>query len=121
MTYLKVMLAVCWIMVSITSCSSSQEGNTMFIQAVDKLIQAKDADSEEVSLGELLTIARKTDVNYGYRVFNKTQSKRVMPDELSGELDDELVVTIFVGEEAPYQEFEWKPKYNDHITRLIMP
>ncbi len=93
----------------------------MFIQAVDKLIQAKDADSEEVSLGELLKIARTSEVNYGYRVFNKTQSKRVMPDELNDELDDELVVTIFVGDEAPYQEFEWKPKYNDHITRLVMP
>jgi hypothetical protein len=89
----------------------------MFIKAVDKLIQANDADSEEVSLGELLKIARTSEVNYGYRVFNKTQSKRVMPDELN----DELVVTIFVGDEAPYQEFEWKPKYNDHITRLVMP
>ena len=55
----------------------------MFIQAVDKLIHAKDADSEEVSPGELLKIARTSEVHYGYRVFNKTQSKRVMPDELN--------------------------------------
>jgi hypothetical protein len=121
MDSLKLIFVACLMMLSISSCSSSQEGNTMFIKAVDKLIQATDADSEEVSLGELLKLARTSEVNYGYRVFNKTQSKSIMPDELDGELDDDLEVTIFVGDKAPYQEFEWKPKYNGHITRLIMP
>jgi hypothetical protein len=121
MDTLKLFFVACLMSVSISSCSSSPEGNTMFIQAVDKLIQAKDVDSEEISLGKLLKLTRKSEVSYGFRVFNKTQNKRVMPDELNDELNDELLVTIFVGNEAPYQEFEWKPKYNDHITRLIMP
>jgi hypothetical protein len=121
MDSLKLKFVACLMMLSISSCSSSREGDTMFIQAVDKLIQAKDAGSEEVSLGELLKLAKKTEVNYGYRVFNKTQSKRVIPDELNAELGDELVVTIFVDDKASYQEFEWKPKYNGHITRLIVP
>ncbi len=93
----------------------------MFIDSVKNLTQTTNADDEEQALGELLTIARQTHVNYGYRVFNKTKDKRVMPDELEGALGDELVVTIFVGEEAPYKEFEWRPNYNGHITRLVMP
>lgn len=93
----------------------------MFIARVKNLIQTNNAGDEEEALGDLLVIARQTHVNYGYRVFDKTKDKRVMPDEIEGALDDELVVTIFVGEEAPYQEFEWRPKYNGHITRLIMP
>lgn len=93
----------------------------MFIERVTNLTHANNVDDEEQALGEMLTIARQTNVNYGYRVFNKTKEKRVMPDELANELDDDLVVTIFVGEEPPYQEFEWHPKYNGNITRLIMP
>jgi hypothetical protein len=93
----------------------------MFIQSIEKLITANDEDAEENALAELLTIARNTDINYGYRVFNKTQDKRALPEELDSMFDDELLVTIFVGEKAPYQEFKWSPKYNGHITRLIMP
>ena len=40
---------------------------------------------------------------------------------MSSQLDDELLVTIFVGEETPYLEYERQPKYNGHITRLVMP
>ena len=93
----------------------------MFIQSIEKLIAAKDEDAEENALAELLTIARKADINYGYRVFNKTQEKRAMPDEIDDMFEDELLVTIFVGDNPPYQEFKWLPKYNGHITRLIMP
>ena len=93
----------------------------MFIQHVEKLIHTNNEDDEELALGELLTAARQSNVNYGYRVFNETQNKRAMPDELDDMLDDKLVVTIFIGEQAPYQEFEWHPKYNGHITRLVMP
>lgn len=93
----------------------------MFIHSIEKLIAADNEDAEENALAELLTIARKTQVNYGYRVFNKSQEKLAQPDEIDHMLDDELQITIFVGENAPYQEFKWSPKYNGHITRLIMP
>jgi hypothetical protein len=93
----------------------------MFTESVNNLTQATNADDEEQALAELLAIAHEMNINYGYRVFNKTKAKRVMPDELESVLDDDLVVTIFVGNEAPYQEFEWNPNYNGHITRLIMP
>jgi len=43
------------------------------------------------------------------------------PESLDAELNDVLLVTIFVDPEAPYTEFKWKPNYNGHITRLIMP
>jgi hypothetical protein len=68
-----------------------------------------------------LTAARKTNTNYGYRVFDKTKEKRFLPKEIDDYLNDDLEVTIFVGEKAPYEEFKWNPKYNVHITRLIVP
>lgn len=92
-----------------------------FIQSVEKLIAAENEEVEESALAELLTIARNTQVNYGYRVFNKTQEKRTQPDEIDDMFDDDLLVTVFVGDKAPYQTFEWSPKYNGHITRLVMP
>ena len=55
----------------------------MFIQSVERLINAETEDAEEQALGMLLRIARETNVNYGYRVFDKTRSKRVSPDELT--------------------------------------
>ena len=120
MNKLSIFVVACWLAVMLTACGSEPRETDMFIDSVKNLVQTKNADDEEQALGELLTIARQTHVNYGYRVFDKTKDKRVMPDELEGALDDELVVTIFVGEQAPYQEFEWRPKYNGHITRLIM-
>ncbi len=93
----------------------------MFIEKIQKLISAESEDQEEQALGELLAVARKTNINYGYRVFNKSKEKRVLPEEVDEYLDDDLEVTIFVGEKAPYEEFKWNPKYNGHITRLIVP
>ena len=93
----------------------------MFADKINNLINSSTEDEEEVALGQLLTKAREANINYGYRVFNLTKNKRVMPEEINQELEDELQVTIFVGEQAPYEEFIWKPKYNGHITRLVMP
>ena len=93
----------------------------MFTEKVKSLIDAKNEDSEEAALGELLVTAKQTGVNYGYRVFDLTTNKRVNPDEINNVLKDKLQVTIFVGEAPPYEEFIWKPKYNGHITRLIVP
>ncbi len=93
----------------------------MFIQHIEKLIETQNSDEEALALGELLSAAKNSDIHYGYRVFNKTRNKRAMPDELDGMLEDELIVTIFVGEQAPYREFEWRPRDNGHITRLVMP
>jgi hypothetical protein len=93
----------------------------MFTENIQKLITAENEDQEELVLGESLTAARKTNINYGYRVINKTKEKRVLPEEIDDYLDDDLEVTIFVGEKAPYEEFKWNPKYNGHITRLIVP
>ncbi len=115
------LLAACLLFVSLSACGNQLEDMNMFIARVRTLIQASNAEEEEQALGELLAATRQTNVNYGYRVFNKTKDKRVMTDELDSVLDDDLVVTIFVGEGAPYQEFEWRPKYNGHVSRLIMP
>lgn len=103
-----------------SSCNNPSEAN-MFIGKVENLINSNNEDEEEIALGELLTSVRNTDINYGYRVFNITKDKRVMPEDINNELEDQLLVTIFVGDNAPYQEFKWTPKYNGHITRLIMP
>jgi hypothetical protein len=121
MNKFNVLITACWLAIALAACGNESKEANMFIDSVKNLTQATNTDDEEQALGELLAIARQTDINYGYRVFNKTKEKRVMPDELESALDDDLVVTIFVGEEAPYQEFEWNPKYNGHITRLIMP
>lgn len=93
----------------------------MFTDKIEKLINTANEDDEEIALSELLQSVRNTEISYGYRVFNITKNKRVMPDELNDVLDDELLVTIFVGSETPYKEYKWKPKYNGRITRLIMP
>jgi hypothetical protein len=93
----------------------------MLAENIQNLIAAENEDQEELALGELLTVARKTNINYGYRVYDKTKGKRVLPEEIDNYLDDDLEVTIFVGEKAPYEEFKWNPKYNGHITRLIIP
>lgn len=121
MNKFSVFIATCLLAMMLAACGNESKETNMFIESVKNLTQTSNADDEEQALGELLTIARQTNVNYGYRVFNKTKDKRVMPDELDNELDDDLIVTIFVGEESPYQEFEWHPKYNGHITRLVMP
>jgi hypothetical protein len=121
MNKFNVLIVACWFSIALTACGSESKESNMFIDSVKNLTQATNADDEEQALGELLTVARQTHVNYGYRVFNKTKDRRVMPDELEGALNDELIVTIFVGEEAPYKEFEWRPNYNGHITRLVMP
>lgn len=93
----------------------------MFTEKVKNLIDAKNEDSEEAALGELLVTAKQTGVNYGYRVFDLTTNQRINPDQINNVLKDKLQVTIFVGEAPPYEEFIWKPKYNGHITRLIVP
>jgi len=93
----------------------------MFSEKIEKLISATDEEAEEQALGELLVSARKSGINYGYRVFDISQNKRVMPEEINNVLENELEVTIFVGDGPPYDEFKWQPKYNGHITRLIMP
>lgn len=103
------------------ACSTDGEKNKMFTDQLNELINAKNDEEEELALGKLLKIARDTNINYGYRVFSKTKNKRVMPEEMEESMDDDLEVTIFVGEEPPYEEFKWLPKYNGHITRLIMP
>jgi hypothetical protein len=121
MKKLLVLFTACSLVMSLTACGNGSKEDDMFIEHVNNLIQTANTDDEEQALGELLAATRQTNVNYGYRVFNKTKDKRVMPDELDNMLDDDLVVTIFVGEEAPYQEFEWRPKYNGHVSRLVMP
>jgi len=69
-----------------------------------------------------LSYARKNyAINYGYRVFNKTKNKRVTNNEIHEYLEDELIVTIFVGDTSPYDEYIWQPHNNKLITRLIMP
>ena len=121
MKVIRPLLATCLFFVSLNACGSQLEDMNMFIARARTLIQAPNMDEEEQALGELLTATRQTNVNYGYRVFNKTKDKRVMPDELDSVIEDDLIVTIFVGEKAPYQEFVWRPKYNGHITRLVIP
>lgn len=103
------------------SCSAGNEGKVMFTEKIKHLINASNEKDEEIALGQLLVNARETNVNYGYRVFNVTRDKRVMPEDIDNELGDDLLVTIFVGENEPYEEFKWEPKYNGHITRLVMP
>jgi len=103
------------------SCSVGNEDKMIFSEKINNLINASSESEEEIALGELLVNARETNINYGYRVFNVSKNKRVMPGEINEALDDDLRVTIFVGEDPPYDEYEWRPKYNGHITRLVMP
>jgi hypothetical protein len=42
-------------------------------------IDSKTKDEKEQALAELLAAVRNTDINDGYRVFNVTKNKRVMP------------------------------------------
>jgi hypothetical protein len=121
MNIFNAMIIVCWLAIALAAYGNESKGVDMFVDSIKNLTQTTNADDEEQALGELLTLARQTNINYGYRVFSVTKNRRVMPDELDGVLEDELIVTIFVGEEAPYQEFEWRPKYSGHITRLVMP
>lgn len=68
-----------------------------------------------------MSSVRHTNINYGYRVFNISKDKRVMPEDLNNELEDDLLVTIFVGDKEPCKEYTWKPNDNSHISRLVMP
>jgi hypothetical protein len=106
---------------AIPACTNNYGGDAMFTDKIKILISAADVDAEELALADLLSVARQTKINYGYRVFNVTKSRRVQPADIDQELNDELLVTIFVGDKPPYAEYEWKPKYNGHITSLIMP
>ena len=117
MKYLFITLAF---MLIISGCTEDK-GLDMFSEKIEKLINSKNEDDEELALGDLLSSVKNTNINYGYRVFNISKNKRVMPEDLNNELDDELLVTIFVGDKQPYTEYKWKPNYNGHITRLIMP
>ena len=108
------------LMLLITNCTDT-EGLNMVAENINKLISTDNADDEEKALGELLLSVKNTDINYGYRVFNVSKNRSVSPENLDAELDDELLVTIFVGQDAPYAEFKWKPHYNGHLTRLIIP
>lgn len=120
MIKLRLLLLITGLLFSV-SCSTEGERNKMFTDQINELINASNDDAEELALGKLLKIARDSNVNYGYRVFNITKNKRVMPEEMEQSMNDKLEVTIFVGEEPPYEEFKWQPKYNGHITRLVMP
>lgn len=103
------------------SCEPGEDVK-MFKQYVQNLLEAEDEVKEEDALATLLKSTRKNySINYGYRVFNKTKNKRITNNEIHEYLKDELVVTIFVGDSSPYEEFIWYPKNNEHITRLIMP
>lgn len=117
---MKYLFATLALMLIISSCTE-EKGLNMFTEKVENLISSKNEDDEELALGDLLSSVKNTNINYGYRVFNITKDKRVMPEDLNNALDDELLVTIFVGDKQPYTEFKWKPNYNGHITRLIMP
>jgi len=103
------------------SCKSG-ENVKMFKQHVQNLLETENEAKEEEALATLLQSVRKNfSINYGYRVFNKTKNKRITNSEVHEYLNDELIVTIFVGDSSPYEEFIWYPKNNEHITRLIMP
>ncbi len=108
------------LMLLVTNCIDNK-GMDMFSEKIEILINTKNADDEEQALSELLLSIKNTDINYGYRVFNTSKNHSVLPENLDAELNDELLVTIFVGPEAPYKEFKWRPNYNGHITRLVMP
>lgn len=109
------------LMFVVVSCSSNGD-DVMVKQAIENLIAASNADEEELALSQILKQARKDpSINHGYRVFNITKNQRVDPVELQSQLGDKLEVTIFVGEEAPYQEYKWLPNDNELITRLIVP
>ena len=113
----------CWLIgiASLVAACSSNGESVMFNQSIESLIASNNAE-EELALSQILKQARQDpSINYGYRVFNKTKNARVEPTELESQLQDELEVTIFVGEQAPYQEYKWLPKDNDLITRLIVP
>ncbi len=93
----------------------------MFARNVDALVAAKTADEEEFALAQLLRTARESKVDYGYRVFSVTTKQVVPINEVHNHLDDQLEVTIMFGAKPPHQEIVWRPKYNGHITRLVMP
>jgi hypothetical protein len=105
----------------ISPCQADTLGESVIQEKIEKLISAINVDAEEQAMGELLTSARQSGINYGYRVFSISKNKRIEPEEIDNVLEDKLQVTIFVGDEPPYEEYIWHPKYNGHITRLIMP
>lgn len=113
------LLAVLSLMIS--GCTNDVEVKKMFSEKIEKLVNSTGVDAEEIALGELLVAARESEIDYGYRVFDLSQNKRVLPEEINNVLEDKLKVTIFVGATSPYDEYIWYPKYNGHITRLIMP
>jgi hypothetical protein len=115
-----IIIPLIFLMLFTASCTDTK-GLDMVAEKINKLINTNNADDEEKALSELLLNVKDTDINYGYRVFNISKNRSVSQEHLDAELDDELLVTIFVGSEAPYTEFKWKPHYNGHITRLIMP
>lgn len=119
--FLKVVILVVIVTATAACQHETAKGKSMFTDKIHKLINAKNEDSEEEALGELLVVAKETGINYGYRVFDITTNQRVNPDQINNVLKDKLQVTIFVGEAPPYEEFTWQPKYNGHITRLIVP
>lgn len=105
----------------LNGCETKNNNMDKLTEHVNKLISSANSDDEQAALSELLTMVRNTNINYGYRVFNDTKHKPTFREELANEMDDELMVTILVGDEPPYSEYKWKPKDNHHIQFLVMP
>jgi hypothetical protein len=96
-------------------------GGKVFEKNLQQLVAAQDADQEEHALGELLRAARKDRVDYGYKVFSESAKSDVPVEDIQSHLDETLRVTILIGSKPPYREVVWRPKYNGHITRLVVP
>lgn len=107
--------------VFVTACQQENYNMEIFDQHIMALINAKSVADEQLALSKVLTIARKTDVEYGYRVFSVTKNIIIVPDDLHKMLGDELIVTILIRTTSQYQEYIWKPKDNNIIQFFVMP
>ena len=104
-----------------TDCLS-EDKYVEFGNLIQALIGAQDADQEEMAISHILRAAHDDiTINYGYRVHSLSEKKLVEFPNVHEHLDEELMVTIFMGDQVPYKEYIWHPKDNMLITRLLVP
>ena len=101
----------------LVACSADEQ---RFRDRVDRLVEAATEEQEIEAIAEIVRFANDHDVHYGYRVANETTGQSIPVHEIGEHLDEELVVTVLIGRESPYDEVRWEPKANWYITRLVM-
>jgi len=101
--------------------SCRRDPDPVFVDKLAKLTRLESDAEITAAIADVVRYAREHEIQYGYVMRQQGSGETVSPGDLEKHLNDELVVTIQVGEREPYKEVQWNPPANWYITRLVMP